>query len=93
MDNFCQFWNKLNGEPYEDGVPPPTEYKLQTMDLNMGTRHADLTPLSDEDLARYSDQDAVDDFEKKKAQGWNPTKLGEPMSDEDFHKFHGLEVK
>jgi len=93
MDNFCKFWDRLNGEPYKDGVPPPTEYKLQSMDFNTGDDHATLKPLSDEDTARYSDEDVRADMERKKALGWNPTKLGKPMSDEEFHKFHGLEKR
>lgn len=90
MDNFCQFWDRLNGEPYKDGVPPPTEYKLQDMDINTGDDHAKLTPLSPEDTARYSDEDVRKDMERKKSLGFNPTKLGDPMSDEEFQKFMGL---
>ena len=91
MDNFCQFWNKLNGEPYNDGVPEPTEYKLQDMGYQ-GSGH-ELTPLSDEDTARHSDEDVRADMEAKRAAGFNPCKLGGQMSDEEFNKFHGLKSR
>jgi len=50
----------------------------------------ELKPLSDEDMATTSAEDIQADMERKKAQGFNPTKLGKPMSDEEFQKFHGL---
>ena len=91
MDNFYQFWNKLNGEPYTDGVPPPVEYKIQPMET--GDSSYELKPLTDEDMARYSDEDVAAEMERKKAAGFNPCKLGPPMSDEEFHKFYGLDFK
>ena len=91
MDNFCQFWNKVNGEAYTDGVPPPAEYELQDTG-HQGSGH-ELTPLTDEDMVRHSDEDVAADMEAKKAAGFNPCKLGAPMSDEEFHKFYGLELK
>ena len=50
----------------------------------------ELKPLSDEDMATTSAEEIQADMEKKKALGINPTKLGKPMSDEEFQKFHGL---
>lgn len=91
MDNFCQFWNKVNGEPYKDGVPPPVEYKIH--DMETGDSGYELKPLTDEDMARHSDEDVAADMEAKKAAGFNPCKLGAPMSDEEFHKFYGLDFK
>lgn len=90
MDNFCQFWNKVNGEPYTDGVPAPTEYKLN--DIGKSGGH-ELTPLTDEDMFRYSDDDVAAEMEKMKTSGFNPTKLGAPMSDEEFNNFHGLKLR
>jgi len=34
MENFCQFWNRLNGEPYTDGVPAPVKYDLADFQTN-----------------------------------------------------------
>jgi len=90
MDNFCQFWNRLNGEPYAD-VPPPTEYKLQTMGYSGSG--AELRPLSDEDMGQVAADDMQNYFQQMKDSGHNPTKLGKPMSDEEFHKFFGLEYR
>ncbi len=92
MDNFYQFWNKLNGEPYEDGVPPPAEYDIKDMEAGEDSK-CELKPLTDKDMVRYSDEDAQADMEAKKAAGFNPCKLGAPMSDEEFHKFYGLDFK
>lgn len=89
MDNFCQFWNKINGEPYTDGVPAPVEYKIQDMDIE-GINQFDLKPLSDEDMAQVSDEEVKAQMELKKKMGWNPTRLGPPMSDDALHKHYGL---
>ena len=50
----------------------------------------ELKPLSDEDMSTTSAEEIQADMEKKKALGINPTKLGKPMSDEEFQKFHGI---
>jgi hypothetical protein len=89
MDNFYRFWNKVNGEPYQD-IPPPTKYSFQNMGYEQGH---ELKPLSHEDMARYATDD-VEQLELEKARlGINPTRLGKPMSDEEFHRFYGLESR
>lgn len=48
-----------------------------------------LQPLTDEDMARYAADDVVDWYLRH---GKNTSKIGEPMTDEQFRKFHGLPV-
>lgn len=86
MDTFCQFWNRINGEPYTDGVPPPVQYELQTMDLNVGG--AELQSLSQEDMGQAAAEDVVKHY-MKMHKGKNPARLGKPMSDEELKKFFG----
>lgn len=70
--------------------PPPVEYNLTQMDFkNIGTDNVDLTPLTDDDMASYSREDVAKELERMKAMGYNPTKLGEPMTDGEFKKFFG----
>jgi hypothetical protein len=77
MDNFCQLWNRLDGEePEDENQKPDNGYGLK--------------PLNPEDMAITSMDDVAAELERKKKLGWNPTKLGDPMSDEEFQKFHGL---
>jgi len=77
MDNFCQLWNRLDGnEPEKEAQESENDY--------------DLKPLNPEDMAITHMDDVAAELERKKKLGWNPTKLGDPMSDEEFQKFHGL---
>lgn len=86
--SFSNYCDRINGKCYTDGVPEPVEYELAKMDLkNVGG--AELTPLSDEDMATHSRDDVVKEMEKMKQAGYNPTRLGEPMTDSDFKKFMG----
>ena len=93
MDNFCQFWNKVDGEPYKNDKQPHSSHELRPITEPSDTSSYELKPLTDEDMARYSDEDVAAEMEKKKAAGFNPCKLGPPMSDEEFHKFYGLDFK
>lgn len=92
MDNFCQFWNRLNGEPYTDGVPAPVKYDLATMDVGQvcGTTNGshELRPLADEDMGTYAADDVVAHYVALH-KGKNPLRLGDPMSDEELKKFYG----
>ena len=49
---------------------------------------AELTPLTDKDFARYGSEDVKNHIEDLKRKGFNPMKLGKPMSDEEFQKYH-----
>lgn len=76
--NFHQFYSK---------VAPPVEYKLKDFEIPTGDHH--LKPLNHEDMGRYAAEDVTAHLMKLKELGFNPMKLGEPMSDEEFKKFHG----
>lgn len=89
--DFYQFYNKINGVPYSDpATPPPSSYnfldyakQLTNSPINGiegGTY--ELTPLSQEDMSRYADEDVVTNI--------NTTQLGEPLDDEAFKKYHGI---
>lgn len=69
-------------------VPPPVEWDLAQMDFkNVGG--AELTPLTDDDIATHSRDDVAKELERMKKSGYNPTRLGEPMTDAEFNKFFG----
>lgn len=94
--NFCQFWNRINGEPYKD-VPPPVNYKLSdytsqitSSPLNNveGSGGYQLRPIADEDQARYAADDVVSYYGMWHG-GKNPLALGGPMSDEEFKRHYG----
>lgn len=87
MHNFYDFCDRINGRPYTDGVPEPVAYNFQPMDLKVGG--AELTPLDAEDMARYAYEDVVDHMQKMQKAGFNPTKLGNLMTDLEFRKFMG----
>jgi len=53
------------------------------------TGNWDLTPLEDEDMARYAHDDVVDAY-KKMHQDKSPTALGEPLDDEGMKKYTGM---
>ena len=96
--NFYQFYNVLNGEPYSDPrVPPPTEYDFldYTKMISNGSKIAgteennwQLTPLEQDDMKTSAADDVVDAYAKihKKS----PTRLGDPLSDEEFRRYQGL---
>ena len=85
MQNFDQFFNKVNGEMYKD-VPPPVHYQLADYGISPSSYH--LKPLTDEDMARYGAEDVANHYSDLH-QGKNPTRIGDPMSDSDFKKFFG----
>jgi len=45
-----------------------------------------LTPITHEDTATTAAEDVIQHFRRLKAMGHNPTRLGPPMSDEEFYK-------
>lgn len=97
--NFYKLFNKLQGKPYSDSdSTPPTESELlnytDTISNNSsfsGTEDGgyELRPLTDDDMKRYATDDVVDAYYKLH-KGKNPTKLGDPMSDDEFKKYHGM---
>lgn len=81
-ESFLQTWDRLNGQPYTDGVPPPVHYDMPTMDVGTG---ADLQPL--DYVARPATEEEVAANLRKKG---NTTRLGPQMTDEEMAKFFGL---
>jgi hypothetical protein len=75
-------WDRVNGEPYTDGVPPPVKYNMPTYDgVDMS---AELKPL--DYVARPATEEEVAANLRKKG---NTTKLGPQMTDEELAKFFG----
>lgn len=96
MMNFYQFWDKLNGKPYEDGVPQPAPYNLgdyestitNSSNVNNAEKSYGLTPLQPEDMAQASAEDVAAEY-LRIHKGKNPCGIGKQMSDEDLKKFYG----
>ena len=95
--NFYQFWDKLNGKPYEEDVPPPVDYKMSSYSQSISTNPInnsensggyDLRPLTPEDMSSASAEDVARDYARIH-KGKNPTRLGKPMTDEELAKFYG----
>ena len=85
MMNFYQFWDKLNGKPYEDGVPAPVSYDIP----QIGTESSyDLKPLTPDDMSQASAEEVAANYVKLH-KGKNPCSLGKQMSDEDLRRFYG----
>jgi hypothetical protein len=97
--NFYDFYEKLQGEPYSDErTPPPVPYKFadyrdqisSSNSFNDESGDYSLRPLDVDDMARYATKDVEDHLNTLKKTGWNPTKLGSQMSDEEFQKHYGI---
>jgi hypothetical protein len=98
MLNFNQFFNLLNGEPYET-VPAPTSYNLGDYAKEITTSPVNnqdgenstwaLRPIQDEDMHTTSAKDVEAHFAKLKASGFNPSGLGPPMTDADLRRYAG----
>lgn len=86
MMNFYQFWDKLNGKPYEDGVPQPVQYNLE--DYGSSSNSYELKPLQPEDMSQASAEDVAAEY-LRIHKGKNPCGLGKQMSDDDLKKFYG----
>lgn len=86
MMNFCQFWNKLNGEPYTDGVPAPVQYDIGTLSGDFSSH--ELRPLQPEDMSQASAEEVAANYVKLH-NGKNPCRLGREMTDEELKKFYG----
>lgn len=100
--NFYQFYDKLNGIPYEsddESSPSQSPPKFQYMDylkaisngnsfsgVESGSNY-ELKPLDVEDMARASDEDVMN-FMKQRG---NTTRLGEPLDDEGMKKYTGMQ--
>lgn len=83
MESFLQTWDRLNGEPYTDGVPPPVQYDIPTYDVDPQDK-MELRPL--DYVARPATEAEVADNLRKKG---NTTRLGPQMTDADIKKFFG----
>jgi hypothetical protein len=94
MKSFHAFWDQINGKMYEN-VPPPVKYDMGNyMDMTTSPLNGSeegstwaLRPLTRDDTASHAADDVLD-WQKK--HGRNTTKLGDPMSDAEFAKFHGM---
>lgn len=95
--NFYQFWDKLNGKPYEDGVPAPVAYNFNdylkgisnSTPANSGQSSTyELKPLQPEDMAQASADDVAANY-LKLHQGKNPCGLGKQMTDDELRDFYG----
>jgi len=81
-------------------APPPPEYQLANAaddfsdpgNVLGGTEYqtCGLTPISWEDMARASTDDVEANMWRLKSLGYNPTKLGDRMSDEEFAQWTGM---
>jgi hypothetical protein len=83
MESFLQTWDRLNGAPYTDGVPPPVHYDMPTYD-GVGSS-AELQPL--DFVARPATEEEVAANLRKKG---NTTRLGPQMTDAEMAKFFGV---
>ncbi len=83
------FKNFKNKKDDPNAVPPPVHYNLAQMDFSR-VGGAELTALSDEDLATTAADDMKNHMDAMQQAGFNPTKLGGEMSDEEFKRFHGI---
>ena len=87
-DTFLQFWDRVNGEPYKNGVPEPVKYNFAQMNFSR-IGGAELKSLEDSDICTTSAEDVENHLDKMKKDGINPTRLGDPMTDDEFKKFMG----
>ncbi len=93
MMNFYQFYDKLNGKPYEDGVEPPADYNMEDLhcvDRISGpeTNSYELKPLTADDMSQASAEEVAANYVKLH-KGKNPLSLGKQMTDEELSKFYG----
>jgi hypothetical protein len=93
-----RFGQWLQGSKDAPSVPPPIRYNFldyasQVSRDSLGNVENSsswkLKPLSQEDMARYSCDDVAKHIERLKDSGHNPTKIGEPLSDEEFKRYIG----
>lgn len=87
MSSFYDFWNKVNGEPYTNGVPAPPQYDMPT--LLKPSDGYDLKTIQWEEMGRYAEKDVVAELERLREIGYNSTRLGSEMTDLEFKKFLG----
>ena len=85
--NFYQFNDKLNGEPEVDPDPVDPPLKNTFWNFPFNTSGHELTPLTPDDMKTASREDGLDWLKKH---GKNATKLGDPMTDDEFNKHHEL---
>lgn len=91
--NFYQFYNKLQGKPYEHGSAPNQGNIGSYVDeittkskVNDERGNWELTPLEDEDMRTASAEDVLAWQAKH---GRNTTRLGEPLDDEGLKRYTG----
>lgn len=90
-DDEQQEVSPLSGAPQSDLVNATDDFTNPGNVLG-GTeyRSCDLKPISWEDITRASMDDVTAEMWRKKALGFNPTKLGDRMSDEEFQDYAGM---
>lgn len=84
METFLQTWDRINGEPYTNGTPPPVHYNMPTYDVDPQDK-LELRPL--DYVARPATEAEVAANLRKKG---NTTRLGPQMTDDEMAKFFGL---
>ena len=101
--NFYQFYDKLNGTPYENDesteqpqVEPPTPYHFMDylQSVSNGNNFSGVENGGSYDLKPLTDEDMaqaaeedVMDFMKQRG---NTTRLGDPLDDEGMRKYTGV---
>jgi len=82
--NFYQMWHTLD----QENLPQYhfLDYAKELTNSKVGGH--ELTPLTDEDMMRYSADDV--EAEYLKMHDTNPLRLGEPLDDEGMKKYMGL---
>ena len=97
--NFYQFYNKLNGTPYEKDIPAPVKYDLDdyasqitkgqvnNVDSIDGNQKGtwELTPLTADDFQRAGAEETADWYAKH----GKKRLLGPPLDDEGMKKYRG----
>jgi len=78
------------------GDVPPPEYQLHNAaddfggDVMNASESPELKTLHWDDMARHGAEDVEAEMWRLKSLGYNPTKLGDQMSDEEFAKYTGM---
>ena len=94
--DFFQFFDKINGKPYEDGTPAPAKYNFLDYAKQVTSNHISNTeegggvdlfkPITDDDLKTTSSEDMNQWMRKH---GTNTTRMGDPLDDEGLKKYTG----
>ncbi len=96
--NFYQMCDKMNGgKPYDRWANEHKPILPNFLDYIKGITNSskvmtaesgnwNFKPLADEDIARYGAEDVIDHLKKHKP----TTRLGDPMTNEEYRKFMGV---